>query len=101
VSRSREPDVLAPRPFWPPPQIEGHRLSFSQIIKRAILASGIVEEVLDAVARQNETEALAADKPLNSAVHRCHVVSPVSECVSLTVLVRLLSQAGVPRSIDG
>src|SRR6185436_13131927 len=78
--RSGEPDVLAPRPFRPLAQVEGDRLPFSKIIKSGLLARGIVKEVLDAVASQNETEALLANEPLDGAVHRCHVVSSVSEC---------------------
>src|SRR5678815_5510828 len=68
-SRSGEPDVLAPRPFRPLPQIERDRLPFTKFIEGRLTAGGIVEEVLGAVARDDETEALFADEPLDRAVH--------------------------------
>src|SRR3954469_8738940 len=72
---SGEPDVLAPRPFLPLPDVERHCLAFSKIIEGRPLAGGVVKEVLDAVAGEDETEALVADEPLDRAVYRCHVVS--------------------------
>src|SRR5258708_6508002 len=65
---SGEPDVLAPRPFWPLAQIERDRLTFSKIVEGGLLTGGIVKEILDAIARQNETEALVANEPLDCAV---------------------------------
>jgi hypothetical protein len=65
---SGEPDVLAPRPFWPLAQIERDSLTFSKVVEGGLLTSGIVKEVLDAIARQNETEALVANEPLDCAV---------------------------------
>jgi hypothetical protein len=38
-----------------------------KVIERGLAAGGIVEEVLGAVARQNETEALVAYQPLDGA----------------------------------
>src|SRR6185503_1105098 len=65
---SGEPDVLAPWPFRPLPHIERDRLPFLKVVERGLAAGGIVKEVLGAVARQNEPEALVADEPLDGAV---------------------------------
>ena len=56
---SGEPDVLAPRSFWPLPYIERDRLTFSKIIERGLLAGGIVKEVLEAVAPRMKPKPLS------------------------------------------
>src|SRR5262249_48898029 len=45
-------------------------LPFAQVAERTAVARRLVEEVLGAVARQNEPEPLVAHQPLDRSVHR-------------------------------
>jgi len=68
------PDVLGPRPLRTLAALEGDSLSLAQIVEPGIAARGVVEEILIAVAGQNEAEAFVADQSFDRAVHGCHGV---------------------------
>src|SRR5258708_38448885 len=68
-------NVLAARSLGTLALFERHGLTFTQVVEPGVGAGRVVEEVLVAVARQDETETLVADEPLDRAVHRCHCES--------------------------
>ena len=72
-------DVLAPRSFGTLPFFESHCLSFAQLVEGG-LATGLMEELLAAVARCNEPETLVVNQTLDCAVRRSHVVCLLVKC---------------------
>ena len=67
-------DVLAAWSFGTLSLFKRDRLSFAKLVEGG-LAAGLMEEVLAAVARRNEPEALVVNQPFDRAVCRSHVVS--------------------------
>src|SRR3954464_6624938 len=59
------------RPLGALALFETDGLAFTQFVEPRALARRIVEEILVPVVRQDKTEALVADEPLDCAVHRC------------------------------
>src|SRR4029077_19793401 len=59
---------------------ERHGLTFPKVVEPGVGAGRVVEEVLVAVARQDETETLVADEPFDRAVRRCHCESLLETC---------------------
>src|ERR1043165_7324099 len=75
-------DVLAARSFRPLAFFERHRLAFAELVE-GCLAAGLVEEVLDAVARRDEPEPFVVHEPFDRTVGRSrHVVSCQSAWIS-------------------
>src|SRR5437763_590406 len=71
----RDANVLAARSLGALALFERHGLTLTQVVEPGVGAGRVVKEVLVAVARQDETETLVADEPLDRAVHRCHFES--------------------------
>src|SRR4051794_41632 len=65
------PDVFGSRSLGSLPLFERHGLTFAQIVEPCAGAGRVVEEILVAIAGQNESESLVADEPLDRAVRGC------------------------------
>jgi len=69
ASKLRERDVLGARSLRALSGLEGHRLVLAQGVERDARARGLMEEVLGAVRRCDETETLVTYQPLDYAGH--------------------------------
>src|SRR4029077_11931200 len=91
-------NVLAARPLGTLALFERHGLTFTQVVEPGVGAGRVVEEVLVAVARQDEADPCVADEPLDRAVHRCHCESLLETYALILICAgRDVSEVSGPR----
>src|SRR5438093_7428633 len=73
-SALRAPDVFCPRSFRTLPLFKRDGLPLAQFVETHVRTRRLMEEVLLAVCRRNEPEALAGQR-FDRPVHRRHVIS--------------------------